>query len=214
MKSTAGLPSHKREMSLDRFRDQLEQYKQTQNGEDLHVSTARMAKGHQKTRSDFNLSYFKKIQAEASSNLQNNYLHFTRSSKIDMEPESARLNFKKNIETKGKDVRKFQFDNIYNTKFSNLKKELQMFGSTVKSGPESKHEQNLNERKARKMLGKSSKSKFSSLTEQALQGGSLKLTQSIVDAQLLNRSKLQASINNQQQLDSARARHKYTKSEP
>jgi hypothetical protein len=114
-----------------------------------------MAKGHQKTKSDFNLSYFKKIQAEANNNLHNNYLQFTRNSKIDLEPESARLNFKRNIEAKSKDVRKFQFDNIYNTKFSNLKKELSLFGNSVKTSSLSKHEHNLHERKARKMLGKS-----------------------------------------------------------
>jgi hypothetical protein len=33
-----------------------------------------------------------------------------------------------------KDVRKMQFDSIYNTKFSNLKKELKIFSNTQKIG--------------------------------------------------------------------------------
>jgi len=104
-----------------------------------------------------------------------------------------------------------QFDNIYNAKYSNLKKELKLFNNGKGIKELSKHEEKINARKARKMLAKHNKGKYSSFTESTFQKLSQKVNSSLFNKKLLNKSKAK---NQQVYPESSRIRHKYTKSEP
>lgn len=208
MKSSIPIGTHKREMSLDRFRDELNKFKSNQNQEEIQISTAR-PRGHQKTKSDLSLAYANRMDGQAVGMQQTkNYLQLNKLNAGEIDFEAIRQNVNKMEDQSMKDVRKMQFDSIYNTKFSNLKKELKIFSNTQKIGEVNTYEQNLNLKKARNMLTKTNKSKYSSFTESTFQKLTQKVNSTLFDRKLLNKSKIQGMP------ESSRIRHKYTKSEP
>ena len=106
MKSSIPIGRHKREMSLDRFRDELNKFKSNRNKEGIQVSTARLARGHQKTKSDLSLAYFKSLETQGGGKYNKNYLKFRRNSGSELDFENIRKAKKKSDDVSGKDVRK------------------------------------------------------------------------------------------------------------
>lgn len=70
------------------------------------MSTARPARGHNKTKSDLSLAYFKRLETHGGSKYPNNYLQFRRNSGGELDFEAIRKNMKKLDEQGSKDVRK------------------------------------------------------------------------------------------------------------
>ena len=151
-----------KERSLDRFREELKQLKYNTSGSkgsfrpghkpSKSINSLRgTKKGHYKTRSDLSLglAYFTKYEPKRGQggttgphhghhqSSSSNYLKIRKKSggQLDFDYLAKKNNLmgKKSVEKTAKDIRRIQFENIYKTRFSNLKQELKAFKTQKKT---------------------------------------------------------------------------------
>lgn len=159
-KSSFATSRHKRESSLEKFREELSKFKFSKMGNNSQKTlkssrskkTAIKTKGHYKTKSEFgvaSIAYLTRVEStntHISSNFKGGKKSLGNKLDLDLITKEKKNNFfsKKKIENKsisGKPnttdnkMNKFQFDNIYKTKFSNLKEEMKIFKTQRKSKP-------------------------------------------------------------------------------
>lgn len=233
-KSSFATTRHKREASLEKFREELSQFKYTKGSYQSHKTikpsktkkNSLKSKGHHKTRSEFglaNLAYLTRFDTKNSQTSSNNNLKARNKSggKLDFEFIKEKNNFftKKKPENVDLKVKKFQFDNIYKTRFSNLKQEMKIFKNQRKSKPitfgsggskEALKSTKVSSKRSKKYLSKKNQHRVESLTDMKFLKKSrdkYNIDQSnLLSHKILNRSK--------EPVIAKRGKHKHTRSEP
>ena len=218
---------HKRERSLEKFREELKNLKKGLSSKKSNPQTARTKRGHYKNKSDFSLgvTYFTKLENPKYSdhiNSSHNYLKLRRKSggQLDLDYLSQRTKTmtKKSIEKKSKNYRKIQFENIYKNRFSSLKNELKIFKSQRKSKPITftahfSGTSNMHSKRQKKYLAKQNKLRVGSMTNMKLMKMAKKAQASLIESKILNKIGSK-KIQGKNGKVGKRGKHKYTRSEP
>lgn len=231
-KSSFATSRHKRESSLDKFREELSRFKYSKGNKGSHKtlksSRSRKAnsktKGHYKTRSEFglsNLAYLTRFDTQGSNNNLKSGIK-SGGGKFDFDfinEKKGSFFAKKKTEPRDLKVKKFQLDNMYKSKFSNLKQELKFFKSQRKSKPitfgsggskKGVKAAKVNSKRAKKYLARKKHHRMESLSDMKfLKKSSEKYgvdKSNLLSHKILNRSK--------EPVLAKRGKHKHTRSEP
>jgi len=225
---------HKREKSLERFREELQLLKKGLNlsskkishkSQKSQISSLRNKRGHHKTKSEFSLgvTYFTKLDKKGQeNNSSQNYLKLRRKSggQLDFDYLSSKNNImsKKSVEKTSKNLRRIQFENIYKNRFSNLKNEMKIFKTQRKSKPitfTAHFSGTLAQNKRqKKYLAKQNKHRVGSMTNMKLMKMAKKAQASLFESKILNKLGGSTKRGLRKETGSKRGRHKYTRSEP
>lgn len=224
---------HKRESSLDRFREELSKFKFSkstkQSQKALKSSRSKKSsgkiKGHYKTKSEIglgNLAYLTRFDTKNSQVPSNNHLRRKSGGKLDFDfINEKKKNFfsKKKNEKSSHKSKKFQFDNIYKTRFSNLKQEMKFFKNQRKSKPitfgsggskKSLKTAKVSAKRSKKYMAKKNHHRVESLSDMKFLKKSREKynndRSNLFSGKILNKSK--------EPIVAKRGKHKHTRSEP
>lgn len=225
---------HNRESSLDRFREELSKFKFSkstkQSQKTLKSSRSKKGsgklKGHYKTKSEIglgNLAYLTRFDSKNSQVSSNNHIRRKSGGKLDLDfVNEKKKNFfsKKKNDKSSLKVKKFQFDNIYKTRFSNLKQELKFFKNQRKSKPitfgsggskKGLKSAKVSSKRSKKYMTKKNQHRVESLSDMKFLKKSREKYSSdksghLLSAKILNKSK--------EPIIAKRGKHKHTRSEP